>query len=190
MPTTPLTPLALMVQVEQRNGSDYRAVARVYRPVDGELRGVSWSGRFGEYGEDAARFDGLEISAYAGVGDWSASRDDESYQRLWGFGIHYAPYRVEDAKHAQTIARTFAQIERGMGKLEAEDGYIRDGEFARYVTRVAKALRIRKIYVRNVPRAFNMTGERYRLVDHAALDYWTQEVTSAIVKGELSSLVR
>jgi hypothetical protein len=184
------TPLALLVQLESRAGSGYRAVARVVRPQEsGELHNVSWSGRYGEYGEDAARFEGLEISAYAGNSSWSADQSDE-YKRLWGFGVHYTPYRVEDAAHASAIARTFGQLERGMVKLAESDGYIRDGEFSRYVMRVAKALRIPRVYVRTHPRAFNMTGERYRTVDALSLAYWESDVVDSIVKGELASLVK
>jgi hypothetical protein len=183
------TNVALLVQIEEQHGT-YRAVARVVRPQDnGELHNVSWSDRYGDTGKDAARFEGLEVSAYAGAGSWSTFASDTD-QKLWGFGVHYAPFRVESAEHAQAIAKTFGQIERGQAKLEAEDGYIREGEFARYVMRVAKALRIRKVYVRNTPRARSLSGENYRLADATFLDFWCQEVTDKITSHELSSLVR
>jgi len=184
------TPIALLVQIESRNSDGYRAVARVVRPQEnGELHSVLWSDRYGEYGEDAARFDGLEISAYAGNSSWSANQSDD-YAKLWGFGVHYSPYRVEDAAHASAIARTFGQLERGMSNLQTEDGYIRDGEFARYVMRVAKALRIPTVYVRNSPRRREMTGETYRTVDALDLGYWESDILDHIVKGDLASLVR
>ena len=181
------TPLALAVQIEESYGT-YRAIARVVIPQDnGELHNPSWHDRFDD-GEDAARFEGLEVSAYAGAGSWPSGPSDTD-GRLWGYGVHYAPYRIESADHAKAIARTFAQIERNTAKLSAEDGPIREGEFARYVMRVAKALRIRTVYVRNTPRAFGMSGERYRIVDAVALDYWTQEVTDKLATSDLRSLV-
>lgn len=185
--------LALVVQVEENYGT-YRAVARVVVPqADGDLHNLSWHGHGVSYGEDepadAQRFAGLEISAYAGSGSWSSFQSDTD-QQLWGFGIHYAPHRVENGVHAQAIARTFAQVERGMSKAESEDGYIRDGEFARYVMRAAKALRIPRVYVRNTPRAYAATGERYRIADFGTLQYWTEQVTEAIAKRELGTLVR
>lgn len=183
--------LALLVQIEENYGS-YRAVARpTLVQENGEMHNISWSGYGVSYGDelpDVQRFDGLEITAYAGD-SWSSGHATDN-QRLWGFGVHYAPHRVENGKHAQAIARTFGQIERGMTKAEAEDGYVRDGEFARYVMRAARALKIRKVYVRNTPRAYAMSGERYRLADMAMLDYWTQEVTERIVAGDLATLVR
>lgn len=178
-------PLALLVQVERRFDT-YRAVARVVLPQEnGDLHSPLWRG----YGDtDPDRFDGLEISAYAGKGasDYPSDTDD----KLWGFDVHYRPHRVESAAHATAIAKVFGQIERGMAKLQTEDGYIRDGEFARYVTRAARALRIPAIYVRSLPRQEAMSGERYKLVDAIGLDYWCQEVTSKVESRELASLTR
>lgn len=188
--TTTSNGLALMVQIEERHGS-YRAVARVVLPQEnGELQTPSWRGYGQNFdsGDDGQRFDGLEITAY--TGDQFGNTSGDLADKLWGFGVHYAPYRIENSTHAKVIAKVFGQIERGMAKLEAEDGYIREGEFARYVMRVAKALRIRRVYARNVPRAYAMTGERYRLADATALEFWCQEVTEKIIVHELSTLTR
>lgn len=186
MPTTPKTPLALLVQVEERHNA-YRAVARVVLPQpDGELHTPNWRG----YGDDAdaQRFDGLEIAAYAG--SQYGNDGDNAYAKLWGYGVHYSPFRIENAAHATAIAKVLTQIERGMANLSDTDGYVKDGEFARYVMRVARTLRIKDVYVRSLPRQFAMSGERYRLADYGTLEYWTEQVTEHIVNRDLATLTR
>lgn len=186
--------LALLVQVEERHGQ-YRAVARVVMPTteDGTLTMLSpqWHDRY-EHGEHAARFEGFEIAAYVGnQSTWGSNYATDTDDKLWGFGVSFAPYRIDQADHAQAIARTLAAIDRGLRKASEDDGYIRDGEFARYVLRIAKILKIKDVYIRNLPRAYGMSGERYRLTNgFGTLDYWATEVMEMANGGKVRELVK
>ena len=181
--------LAILVQVEQTHGT-YQVIARVVIvQANGELHNPSWHGNGvnfdSESGDDGQRFDGLQISAYAG--DFPSP---DSPSQLWGFRAEYAPHWVQNSVHAKAIASVLGQIERGMDRLETVDGYIRDGEFSRYVMRAARTLRISKVYVRNAPSVVIKTGECYRTADANGLAYWTQTVNQTIDAGQSGSLVR
>jgi hypothetical protein len=178
--------LTFVVQVEKEYDT-YRVVARICRITDkGEILNTRW-----EYGGSGlgAEYEGFHVMAYAGPG-WSSGAALESEQCIWGMGTYYDPHRIDTAKQATAIAKALARIERGLEKLNSEEGYVPHLDFAAYLLRIAKILKIKEIRVRQTKRGEEMTGERYRCVDGSGLQYWVSGVNRTIKDGKRAELVR
>lgn len=173
--------LVLSVQTEERYGQ-YRLVGRVSRLNEaGEMLGTSW--RYG--GHDlGAEFDGFEVHAY--LGNTPGLSEYEDTKGLWGFGHSYAPYSIETAKQAQAIARVLTRLEKGLDRLNTDEGYSND--FDVYLRRVAKILRLKEIHVRNLPG--HWSGERWRKVTGNGLQDYCKTIDTYSRDSRKSELVR
>jgi hypothetical protein len=178
--------LTFVVQVEKEYDT-YKVMARICRVTDqGEVLNTQW-----QYGgwDLGAEYAGFHLMAYAGPG-WSSGPALDSEKGIWGQGTYYDPSRIESAKQANAIAKVFTRIERGLEKLNAEDGYLPHDDFAAYLLRIAKILKIKEIRVRNTKRAQEMTGETYKVVNGSGLQYWVSDVDRTIKDGKRAELVR
>lgn len=97
---------------------------------------------------------------------------DSSEEHAWGFSHGYQPYLV-DLDRAETIVRTLRKIAKGLDKATAERGHVTD--FADYLFRVAKILRIRSFYLRNSDRRREITGQAFAQVDATSIQHWVRE---------------
>lgn len=176
--------LVLMAQVEQDYGT-YRVVTRVCRRTDTEMLTATWS--YGGW-DLGAEFDGLQIHAYLGSAAGLAPLDGE--QGLWGQNYSYSPYRIDSTKQAKAIASVMGRLERGLQKLNDEEGYLGNEDYAGYVLRFARVLKIKGVWVRNDARHKGLTGEPYRHVTGASLQYWVADVDRTARERKLAELVR
>jgi hypothetical protein len=177
--------LALFVGIENEYGQ-LKLVASVVEVQDnGELHGTSWSGRFGDGA--GAEFDGFRISAYIDWDGYSGSTPDQ--RGVWGPGVSYRAHHIDSADQATAIARTLTRIEAGLRKMSAADGYLTDSDFGAYVARIAKILKIGKLYVRQTKRARDMSGNHHRAVSTADLQSYVLHAVSEIHAGKRSEYV-
>lgn len=177
-------PLALCVQVEDEYGQGRLKGRVVIVQPDGELHNPQWQWPY----DHGSEFYGLEIGAYVGDNpDW---RHEYPNNGVWGPTIRYVPFQVENARQAKAMASVFGRIERGLAKANDDDGYLKDDDYAAFVLRVARVLKIGTVYVRNSHKTFDMTGQRYRKVSGSDLQYWVQTVASDVDSGHIGSWVR
>lgn len=166
--------LALMVQVEDNYGCP-RVAAHVHTVADDEsLRNILWTGGR----EPFERFDGFAVTAYLDVD-----------RGVWGPGCH-VEVRMDRARHARAVASLLATVERGLDRLNGSNGYLPADDYASYLLRVARVLRVSRITVRNSPRRRELTGDTFRSVNGSGLQSWTDDVRRVAKAGELATLVR
>lgn len=155
------------IQAES-NYSTPRVVARVvYKDADGTLLNLSTANRW----EEGAEFADFEVHAYKG------QREGEA--RLWGASHSYSATHIT-LDQAERMTKLLRKLNKGMDKLNSEEGYVRD-DFAAYLIRVARILGIKEFYVRNSPRQREMSGEYQRKVDGATLQFWLQDDENLVV---------
>lgn len=183
MSETKISP-AFLVQPEAQYNIR-RIVATVVLPHEGGVMHSPGSWDFG-FAHDVAQFDGFEVSCYLGDTTMGATVHDSG--RLWGFGHSYSVHRIDHAEHARAIGTVLAKVQRHLDKANTDDGYLSEGDFHNYVLRVAAALKIRDVYVRNLPRARDMGGETYRKVTGSALQSWLKQVSEHAAKSELAAI--
>lgn len=176
--------LVLLVTVHDEYGQA-RLRAEVCRKNTGndgtEYPFLSCSWHFGGY-DPGAEFDGFAATAY--VGEGGRTWDKVNRERgVWGLGVSYSPHHIESARQAQAIARVLGKVERGLRKTDETHGALADGDYASYVLRIARILRITEVYVRNNARNRTMAGERHRKVNGTSLQYWVRDVTESVAKG-------
>lgn len=159
--------LAWMIQVEDEYGTRRIRAYVVVPQENGELHSP------GSYRFDVGHeFRDFSVGAYLGESDYSRLGSPSKGGRVWGLGHEFKPHHIDSAERAREIASIFVKIERGMRKIEADHGYVKEGDFFTYLTRIANVLRVRTFYVRNHKRAREMSGEVYRKVNASALQYW------------------
>lgn len=183
--------LVIYVQVEDEPGGQTRLKARIGRTLsDADEYGIpfaacQWSiGGFGL----GAEYDGFEASAYIGFNGIGQSEPDRG---IWGLSMSYNDVRIENATHAMRIARAFTRIEKGMNDLNNKEGHLRsDSDFAGYVVRLARVLRIETIYVRNPRRLRERTDQRFRKVNGSDLQWYCSGAADSVASGKISEYVR
>ncbi len=180
----PLKPkdLAWQVSVQDSYGTRF-VVAQIVSPQEnGELHTPDddrW-----DTGPGYADF---IVRCYLGEPSFMSGSDREA--RLWGLSHGFRDiHMIESVEHAKRIAATMSKVERGLKKAQEESGYVRDGDYLAYLTRIAGALGIRTYYVRNQKRALDMHGDRYRKVTAENLQYWLSDVVD-IVNNRRTDLV-
>lgn len=173
----------LYLQVEDNYGTKIvRAHVGKLDPSDGNMLNVSWRDRFGN-DRLAPELDGFTIRAY--VGSAAGLTPLEGERGVWGYGVEYDLYRIDDPKQAQAIARVLTKVETGMQKLNSELGYLAAADFAGYVLRVARILGIRDVYIRSVQdRVWKTSGEVFRKVDGSGLQYWVTDINERARDGK------
>ena len=160
--------MALLVQVREHYGTREIAASPVY-PGEGEQRGELLTPMFetgGAYNEVAD----LEITAYVDT-EAGVCADGGPY----GFEVCFRPHRVA-LYQAEAMTRTLRRLTRGLRDLDETRGYVREGDFLTYLTRVAELLGIRHYYLYGSQRHREMTGERYDRVDGGGLQQWLRDV--------------
>jgi hypothetical protein len=179
MPDKKSETVVLLAQVHKEFDT-YRVMAHVrLHQLDGEMRGANW-----DYGNGSAReYEGFAVHAYLG-NNW------DSEQGVWGQGFSYSPSRIESAQQAKAIARVMEKLERGLDKLISDEGYVASDDFAGYLLRIARVLRIKQIWTRSTKRHQDMTGEYYRLVNGSSLQYWVKDLDEAARAGRCAELLR
>lgn len=161
--------MVFVVQVEENYGSS-RIAARVCTRGDGgELRDILWSSGRGAH----ERFAGFAVTAYV----------DSDERGVWGFGYH-VDVRMDSARHAKAVAGLLGAVERGLDKLNQSDGYLPGDDFAAYLLRVARVLRVSSFEVRNLPRQRDLSGQVFRAVNGAGLQFWVDAVDRAVKASE------
>lgn len=177
--------LALLVQVEESYGT-FRIAARVvlHNAAD-ELLGISWS--YGGF-DKGAEFDGFVVHAY--LGSASGMTPLEGERGVWGIGHSYSPFRIEKAKQAKAIASILGRLERGLEKISSEDGYLDRNDFAGYLLRIGRLLRIKDFWVRNDAERRVSSGQHNRQVNGAGLQLWVQDVDQITRDSKVHTLVR
>jgi hypothetical protein len=177
--------VVLFVQVEKQYET-YRVTGRVHlRQPNGEMHSATWDYGYGT----AAEYDGFAAHAYLGAG-WSSGVTPEDEKGVWGMGFSYSPFRIDNAKQAKAIARVMERLERGLDKLNDDEGNLGQEDFAGYLVRIARVLKIKEIWVRRTERQRNLTGELYQLANGSKLQYWVQEVDQAARTGKRGELIR
>jgi hypothetical protein len=178
--------LVIFVMVEDDYGQT-RLKARIGRTLqDADEYGIpfapcKWSiGGFNH----GAEFDGFEASAYIGYNGFGQNESDRG---IWGLNMYYTDVRIENATQAMRIARAFAKIEKGMSDLNTKEGYLNDdSDYAGYIIRLARVLKIDDIYVRNARKQREMSDARYRKVDGSALQYFCSGAADAVTSGRIT----
>lgn len=168
--------MAWLVQVESDYGTRMLRAHPQVVTDDGELRNPSWG-----WSEDGREFADLQVQAYLGDSDWRTNTSTGG--KLWGLGHYFKPHRIDNAEHARSIATMFGRIERGLKKAEEEGGYVKDGDFLAYLTRIGAAIGIREYHVRNYGRQLEMSGERFRKVNVSTLQWWIADVQELAEKS-------
>jgi hypothetical protein len=174
--------LAWMVQVERIYGIT-RVVGRVVRvQPSGELHNISWQWRFSPEAGD--EFGELEVGAY--IND----REREVPQvGVWGLSARYHDLSIDSPEHARAVARVMVKLDKGMDALTKAEGYVADGNFAGYLVRVGRVLRITDYYVRNNRKGREMSGEMYRRTDGSGVQSWLAHAVSEIDAGRIGEYV-
>jgi hypothetical protein len=171
-----------MVQLGDEYGQA-RMLTQVY--IDGEeLERCSWG--IGGY-SSGAELEGFTIGAYIGYQPIGGPLEDRG---LWGASTYVEIHRIENARQASAIARVMARVEKSLDKQSQESGYLTDADYAGYVLRVAKALGIKTIYVRNSFEAERNSGVRFRKVDGAALQYYVSAVVADVRTGHKADYIK
>jgi hypothetical protein len=159
-----------------------RAEVVVVQP-DGELHAP------GDYRFDEGHeFASFQISAYLGWNIGLGTSPDKTAGQIWGLSHEFAPHTVKDAEHAASMLKVFRRVERGMQKAITDSGYVADGDYFSYFTRIATALGIRRYYVRNHRENYNMTGETFREADAPFLQHWLRR-TSELAESKPGELM-
>jgi hypothetical protein len=176
--------LALLVQAEEQYGVR-QVIARVMAvQADGSLHNVKW-----DYSGDVGKeFYGMEVSAYLGDTSMGSTSDTGDTCRIWGHSIDYKPFSVSKAEQARDMARVMTRIEKHLQKATADEGYISEADFHLYLLRVAAAIKVKTLYVRNLRRAEQRTGEMFRKTDGAGLQSYIRSVADHAHKGELAEI--
>lgn len=181
-------PLALIVQLGDSYGQTILTAEPFIDDLTGneEFRRCSW----GIGGFDAgAELDGFTVHAYIGYSADLRTTPEDTERGLWGASFYVETHRIQNSRQATAITRNLVKVEKSMEKQNAESGYLRDEDFGAYVLRVAKALGIKKIYVRNPFKTRDMSGETFRSVDGAALQYYVSSAVTAVQEGKKSNYV-
>jgi hypothetical protein len=161
--------LAWLVQVVEQYDTRFIRAHVVVPNSAGELLNPLWDRYDSGDGRDYADF---QVQCYLGH---PAYVTDADRGEVWGFGHEFAPYRVDSAERARSMATVFAGAQRGLDKAERESGNLADGDFVGYLLRVGTALGIRAYWVRNHQRQREMTGNLYRKVATSTLQWWMSE---------------
>lgn len=185
MSTTDTQVVAMQVQTE--NMYDIRRIVARFVLVQesGEFHNILWD-RFGATAS-ARHLADLAITAYVGERDYSSGSRYRN-GKVWGCGHEFEPHRITTADHARSIANTLAKIQRGMDKLNGEAGYLAPDDFHGYALRIASILKVRTIYVRNLRRGQEMSGQRYRKVDGSGFQHYVASVEQYAEKGDYHEL--
>ncbi len=186
MTTNKTASLALLVEL-----GDVYGQARLFaRPVavqreSGELHNCMW----GIGGFDlGAELEGFTASAYVGYHDFGG-RPDDLERGIWGCDF-YADVTHMKTTQASRLARAMTRVTNSMDKQSKELGYLADNDFAGYVLRVAKAMRITKTYVRNTFRAAEMSGQLFRSVDGEGLQTYVGYAALAVKEMRTGEYVK
>lgn len=91
----------------------------------------------------------------------------------YGFGHKFEPHSV-DLDQAEKMVKVLRKVARGLDKANADQGYLRDEDFASYLIRVARILGIKTFHVRNNRRHKEMSGQTYRRTDGSGLQSWVR----------------
>jgi len=185
MPANTAPTTVLLVQVV-KECETYRVMGQVHqRQLDGEMHSANWN-----YGHGpAAQYDGFAVHAYLG-NTWSSGSTIESEQGVWGEGYSYSPHRIDTAEQAKAIARVMQRLQQGLAQLNDTDGYLTGDDFAGYLLRVTKILKIKEIWTRATPRHRDITGDQFRRMSGASLQHWIKEVDEASRAGNCAELIR
>ncbi len=174
---------ALLVQPTSEYGTRKLTATVVIPQANGELfNPPSWDWR----GSGGAQYNGLEVAAY--LGELADAGRSSTGGKLWGFGATYRPHHIDRAEHARAIAAVLTRIDKHLHKANAADGYLPDDDFPGYLRRVAAALKIRTLYVRNTAGGARVTGETYRKVNGAELQTWVDTVRQHAEAGKFSEI--
>ncbi len=175
MTTAKKANLAWLVQVE-KNFDTLHIRAHVVEPqTNGELHlpdegmGIYWEPTGPIYRD-------FTISAYLGEIDYRRGIGTRSGGKLWGFTYAYRNvHHIESVNHARRMAAMLSRVEKGLAKATSEAGYVAEGDYLTYLTRIGRALGITRYYVRSHKRQRDMTGETYRSVTVETLQWWVAE---------------
>jgi hypothetical protein len=174
MAKTDQPPLAWFVHLIDEYGQA-RLVATVVieKSVD-ELRTVpSWSGGVAS----GAQFCGLEVIAYVG------GSADLSATGIWASRVRYAPHDIDTARQARAIAAVLARIERGLDRLSAAEGHLDHGDYAGYLIRVGRILKISRFHVRASRQRRDSNGQEHYPTDGSGLRNWVEQTGNDVMAG-------
>lgn len=97
------------------------------------------------------------------------------------YGIRhcYTPHELE-LDQAETIVKTLRRLRRGLDAIERNEGHLPQGDYAGYLIRIGRVLRLDTYHVRNSPTERETTGQFWRPTDSAGLQTWvTERITDA-----------
>lgn len=139
---------------------------------DGEFRNPGY-----DYGYADDHFNDFAVSAYI-------NKDDA---RIYGMFAEYRePFSV-DLKRAEGMVKHLRKVTRGMDKLNENDGYVNENDYATYLLRVARIIGIKSFYVRNDREARERSGERWRKVTASGMQYYADTVRANLAAGKVSA---
>lgn len=176
--------LAWLVQVIDEYDQKKIVAEIVVVQPDGELHSPG-SYRFDEGHE----FRDLRVTGYLGWGAYLTGSDDPTRQgEVWGLSHEFEPHTVKDTEDAQRMVKIFQRIDRANKKAVTEFGYVAEGDYFTYLTRIAAALGVRRYFVRNHRERLDSTGERYWSVTGVDLQTWLRS-TSEYAQNKPGMLV-
>lgn len=150
------------VQVEDEYGV-CQFVASVYYvdPDDGDLCRPRW---------DTYRQPGHAIRHLA---DFSVRAFLDSSVAPVPYGIRhcYTPTELE-LDQAETIVKTLRRLRRGLDAIQRAEGHLPDGDYAGYLIRIGRILRLDTYHVRNTPQERETTGQFWKRTDTTGLQTW------------------
>ena len=109
---------------------------------------------------------------------------------LWGGNYRFDSVDIQRADQAREIAKVLTAIEKGMDKLREAQGYLKDGDYAQYLFRIASILRIPSVYFRPSRRQRDMTGQMYKKVNAAELQSLLAHMVDEIHSGKVDQYTR
>jgi len=178
------TSVAMLVQTVDLY--DIRRIVASFVAVqpNGELHNIAWD-FFGDTA-DARAFAKFEVTAYVGDRD---SFGPYTSGRIWGCGFGYHDLDiVSRSERARDMGNLLARVERGLSRLNTDEGYAAEGDFGLYALRVAKILRVSQFYVRSLRAAQERSGERYRKVTGAGVQDYARTVEQLADKADFREL--
>ena len=156
------------IQIENHAGTNKLVAHVCYLNEQGEIRNPL-SGYF----EPGCEYADLQVEAYL----------DRDHEHAWGLGYSYAPHRVE-LNEAQNMVKVLRRIQTGLLKVQREQGYLAEGDYAGYLLRIMALLKFKVIMVANDEEQKRRSGEHWRRVEATGLQWWVEQQVRRHAKAE------
>lgn len=157
---------AFLIQTEDNYGSPRLTARVVYRDEEGKLLHPSTY-------EDGFELRDFTVHAYIETNGDS--------RRIWGSNHSFTPCSL-NLMEAESVVKVLRKVSKGLSKIQADEGWVNDEDFATHVFRIARVLGISEYYVRNSAKSRSATGEFYRKADGVSVQMWLADADNLRVQ--------